>query len=158
MKNLRHEKIKQIIEQQVIDTQEELAELLKEEGFEVTQATVSRDIRQLMLLKVPNGSGRYRYAFPSDQNDIYTQTRMRIFQESIVSIKFTGNLIVVKTLPGTAEAVAATIDHVNWPEIFGTVAGDNTIFVAVNPVEMTENVVDRFRSLLLGDEISKEYS
>lgn len=148
MKDLRLEKIKKIIEQQVIDTQEELAEALKREGVEVTQATVSRDIRRLMLLKLPIGDGRYRYAFPSEQNPAYSPTRLRIFQDSIISINFSGNLVVIKTLPGTAEAVAFLIDYVKWPEIMGTVAGDNTIFVAVKPEDAVKQVIVKFKTLL----------
>lgn len=149
MKNLRHAKIKQIIEQQIIDTQEELIESLKKEGVEVTQATVSRDIREMMLIKVSNGDERYRYALPSEQNVIYAQKRMRTFQDSIISINFSGNIIVFRTLPGTAEAVAYTIDHVNWPEILGAIAGDNTIFVTVKSDDVAELVVAKFQALLL---------
>ncbi|VBB08001.1 arginine repressor [Lucifera butyrica] len=148
MKGLRHAKIKQIIEQQIIDTQEDLAEALKKEGIEVTQATVSRDIKELMLIKVPIGDGQYRYAFPPEQNAAFAQSRMRTFQDSVLSIDFSGNIIVLKTLPGTAQAVAFMIDYVKWPEVLGTVAGDDTIFVAVKPVEVAEQVVAKFHALL----------
>ena len=148
MKGLRHAKIKQIIDQQVIDTQEELAEALRKNSIAVTQATVSRDIKELMLIKVPTGDGRYRYAFPPEQNAALYQSRMRIFQDSIVSIDYSQNMIVLKTLPGTAQAVAYTIDYVKWPEILGTVAGDDTIFVIVKPVDAVEQVMAKFQALL----------
>lgn len=148
MKDLRLKKIKRIIEQRVIDTQEELAEALRQEGVEVTQATVSRDIRKLMLFKLPTGDGRYRYAFPADQNAVYAQTRLSIFQHSVTSINFSRNIVVIRTLPGTAEAAAFLIDYVRWPEIIGTVAGDNTIFVAVKSAEEVEQVIVKFRMLL----------
>lgn len=149
MKGLRHAKIKQIIEQQVIDTQEELAEALRKNDIDVTQATVSRDIKELMLIKVPTGDGRYRYAFPPDHNMIFSQSRMeRTFQDALVSIDHSENIIVLKTLPGTAQAVAYTIDYVKWPEILGTVAGDDTIFVVVKPIDSVERVIAKFQALL----------
>lgn len=149
MKGLRHAKIKQIIEQQVIDTQEELAEALRKNGIDITQATVSRDIKELMLIKVPTGDGRYRYAFPPEQNMIFSQSRMeRTFQDAIVSIDHSENIIVLKTLPGTAQAVAYTIDYVKWPEVLGTVAGDDTIFVVVKPIDAVEKIIAKFQALL----------
>jgi transcriptional regulator of arginine metabolism len=149
MKGLRHAKIKQIIEQQVIDTQEELAEALRKNNIDVTQATVSRDIKELMLIKVPTGDGRYRYAFPPEHNMIFSQSRMeRTFQDAIVSIENSENIIVLKTLPGTAQAVAYTIDYVKWPEVLGTVAGDDTIFVVVKPSDAVEKIIAKFQALL----------
>lgn len=149
MKGLRHAKIKQIIEQQVIDTQEELAEALRKNDIDVTQATVSRDIKELMLIKVPTGDGRYRYAFPPEHNMIFSQSRMeRTFQDALVSMDHSGNIIVLKTLPGTAQAVAYTIDYVKWPEVLGTVAGDDTIFVVVKPLEAVDQVIAKFQALL----------
>lgn len=149
MKGLRHAKIKQIIEQQVIDTQEELAEALRKNNIDVTQATVSRDIKELMLIKVPTGDGRYRYAFPPENNMIFSQSRMaRTFQDAIVSIDSSENIIVLKTLPGTAQAVAYTIDYVKWPEVLGTVAGDDTIFVVVKPSDAVDKIIAKFQALL----------
>jgi transcriptional regulator of arginine metabolism len=149
LKSLRHSKIKEIIDQQVVETQEDLAAALREHGIEVTQATVSRDIKELLLIKVPTGDGRYRYAFPSEQGVVLSQARMeRIFQDSVLSIVSSGTLIVIRTLPGTAQAVAYTVDYVRWPEILGTVAGDDTIFVAVATPEEVENLLAKFRKLL----------
>lgn len=148
MKGLRHGKIKEIIDQQVIETQEDLATSLREHGIDVTQATVSRDIKELMLIKVPTGDGRYRYAFPSEQGVVLSQARMeRIFQDSVISIASNENLIIIRTLPGTAQAIAYTIDYVRWPEILGTIAGDDTIFVTAVREEI-EQLLIKFRSLM----------
>ncbi len=149
MKALRHSKTKEIIDRYIIETQEDLAEALSKHGIDVTQATVSRDIKELMLIKVPTGDGRYRYAFPPEQNIIMSQARLeRTFQDSIVAIDFSQNIVVLRTLPGTAQAVAYTIDYVKWPEIIGTVAGDDTIFVLVKPMEAVPQVIAKFRSLM----------
>ncbi|QDR80793.1 arginine repressor [Sporomusa termitida] len=149
MKALRHSKTKEIIDRYIIETQEDLAEALSKHGIDVTQATVSRDIKELMLIKVPTGDGRYRYAFPPEQNVIMSQARLeRTFRDSIVAIDFSQNIVVLRTLPGTAQAVAYTIDYVKWPEIIGTVAGDDTIFVLVKPLEAVPQVIAKFRSLM----------
>lgn len=149
MKALRHSKIKEIVECYIIETQEDLAEALRKHGIDVTQATVSRDIKELMLIKIPTGDGRYRYAFPPEQNAIMSQARLaRTFQDSIVTIDFSQNIIVLRTHPGTAQAVAYAIDFVKWSEIIGTVGGDDTIFVLVKPLEAVPQVIARFRSLM----------
>ena len=149
MKISRHAKIKEIVEQQVIETQEELAESLRSHGIEVTQATVSRDIKELRLIKVPTGDGRYRYAYPMEQSLLFSQSRMeRMFRDSVVAIDYSENIIVLKTLPGGGQAVAATIDHAKWPEVIGTVAGDDNILVVVKPAQAAPTVADRFRGLL----------
>lgn len=151
MKGLRHSKIKEIIERSVIETQEELAEALRKEGIEITQATVSRDIKELMLIKVPTGDGRYRYAFPIEQNILFSQARMeRIFRDAVTSIDFSENLIVIKTLPGTANAVASTIDYAKWPEIIGTIAGDDNILIIAKPISAVPLLIQRFQTLLHG--------
>lgn len=148
MKALRHTSIKKIIENNVIETQEELAEALREHEIQVTQATVSRDIKELMLIKVPAGEGRYRYAFPIESNTAFLQPRMeRIFQDSVIGMDFSCNIVVIKTLPGTAQAVAAAIDNTKWPDIIGTVAGDDNILVVVKPVEAVSKVMAKLLTL-----------
>ena len=148
MKELRHAKIKEILEDTIILTQEELTEKLLEYGIKATQATVSRDIKELMLIKVPIGDGRYRYAFGVEQNTISQCRLERSFQDALVSINYSGNIIVLKTLPGTAQALGYNIDYLKWPEILGTVAGDDTIFVLVKSEGMIQKVIDNFNNLL----------
>ncbi|HWR39409.1 MAG TPA: arginine repressor [Patescibacteria group bacterium] len=149
MKLQRHGKIKEIVERNVIETQEDLAEALRKLGIEITQATVSRDIKELMLIKVPTGDGRYRYAFPAEQNMMLSQSRMsRTFQDSVTQLDCSQNIIVMKTLPGTAQAVAYTVDYIKWPEILGTVAGDDTIFVLIKSGETVPAVMEKFRSMM----------
>lgn len=149
MKGLRHTKIKEMIEKKVVETQEELADALSKEGIDVTQATVSRDIKELMLIKVPTGDGRYRYAFPPEQNIMISQSRMeRIFQDSVISMDFSLNIIVLRTQQGTAPAVAYTIDYVKWPEVIGTVAGEDTVLVVVKPAEAVQAIMAKFQALL----------
>ncbi|MDR3593017.1 MAG: arginine repressor [Negativicutes bacterium] len=149
MKTKRHARIKEIVESRSIQTQEELADELRKIGIEVTQATVSRDIKEMMLIKVPAADGEYRYALPREHNAAFSQSRMeRTFQDSVIAVDHSLNLIVLKTHPGTAQAVAYTIDTVNWPEILGTVAGDDTICVIVKPPEAVLAVMTRFQSLM----------
>ena len=148
MKTVRHALIMQLIDSMKIETQEELAEELKRRGMAVTQATVSRDIKELRLIKELSEEGHYSYtAFERGdrgQNNHY----IRIFVESVISILPAGNLIVIKTLSASASAAAEAIDNLRWPEIVGTLAGENTIFVAVQSAEKVETVSDRFRDLM----------
>ena len=148
MKGLRHAKIREIVEQNIIETQEELAEALNRQGIKVTQATVSRDIKELMLLKVPKGDGQYRYAFPAEAQVNFSQSRMaRNFQDSVINIDSSQNIIVLRTIPGAAQSVASTIDYLKWPEILGTVAGDDTIFVLIKSAEAMQAVIGKFQAL-----------
>lgn len=148
MKSTRHSKIKDIIENQVIETQEDLAEALRKQNIEVTQATVSRDIKEMMLIKIPTGDGRYRYAYPLEKNVIFSKTRMaRMFQDSVIGMNYSENIIVIKTLPGTANAVASTLDYAKWPEIIGTVAGDDNILVVVKPMDAVPEVMKKLELL-----------
>ncbi|MEG0797598.1 MAG: arginine repressor [Acidaminococcaceae bacterium] len=147
MKLTRHEKIKEIVEKQMIETQYDLARTLRANGIDVTQATVSRDIKELMLIKVPDATGRYRYAFPKEHGSMLTQGRLeRTFQDSIVSIRISENLVVIRTLPGTAQAVAYAVDYMKWPEVLGTVAGDDTIFVAIDAQKNLEVFTNRLNA------------
>lgn len=149
MKSVRHAVIKSIIEHDVIETQEELAEALKKKRIKVTQATVSRDIKELMLIKVPTGDGRYRYASPMHNAILFTADRMqRLFQDTVTECDFSENIIVIKTLPGGANTVASALDHAKWPEVLGTVAGDDNIFVIIKPKEKTEEIMKRLQSYL----------
>lgn len=148
MKARRQAKILEIIKHQVIETQEELAEALGRHGIPVTQATVSRDIKELQLNKVPTGDGRYRYGLPDEVPSVSWDKRRRIFQESVLGVDYSENLIIVKSLPGTAPGVASAIDHLGWLEMIGSVAGDDTVLVVIKPKEATLEVVERIRSLM----------
>jgi transcriptional regulator of arginine metabolism len=149
MKARRQAKILELIRTQVVETQEELAEALSREGIPVTQATISRDIKELQLTKVPTGDGRYRYAIPDEQaGGASWDKRRRIFRESVLGIEHSGNIIVVRALQGTAASVAYALDHLAWPEVLGTIAGEDTVFVVCKPQEAAAEVCDRVRSLM----------
>lgn len=149
MKGLRHARISEIVQERIIETQDDLTNALKELGIEVTQATVSRDIKELMLIKIPMGDGRYRYSAPDEQSGVFSQTKMtRTFQDSIVKIKVSENILVIRTLPGTAQAVAYNIDYVKWPEILGTVAGDDTIFVVLTDRIYADTVIAKLKQFM----------
>ena len=148
MKTIRHAAILEIIEKRDVETQEELAEMLKDRGILVTQATVSRDIKELHLLKVLSESGGYKYATLDKAEKGMTDRFVRIFSESVLSMSNASNLIVIKTLTGSANAAAEAIDNLRWAPVVGTIAGDNTIFVAVRSPEEVEQVMERFRSML----------
>lgn len=148
MKARRQAKILELIKTSVIETQEELAEALGRQGIPVTQATVSRDIKELQLNKVPTGDGRYRYALPDEVPTGAWEKRRRMFQESVLGIDHSGNIIIVKSLPGTAPGVGLALDHLGWPEMIGSVAGDDTVIVIIKPVEATTEVAERIRGLM----------
>lgn len=149
MREKRLDVIRSIISQEIIETQDELAEALRNRHIRVTQATVSRDIKELMLIKVPTGDGRYRYALPSDSSYVFTKDRMvRVFRDTIVGCDYSENILVVKTLPGGASTVASALDSCNWPEIVGTVAGDDTILAVVKPIESTPKILARLSEFL----------
>ncbi|MDI3522040.1 MAG: transcriptional regulator of arginine metabolism [Bacillota bacterium] len=142
-------KILELINAQPIETQEELAELLKKSGFEVTQATVSRDIKELRLIKVPSGQDRYCYALPPELPKGTIESRLRrIFRESVFSMDSSENLIVIKSLPGSAQAVGSAIDSLDWEDIIGTVAGDDTILVVIKRKEKVAEVLKGFEQLM----------
>jgi len=148
MKAQRHIKIREIIANKDIETQEELVEELKKAGYNVTQATVSRDIKELPLVKVPTNDGRYKYSLPADHRFNPLQKLKRMLTESFVGIEKSENLIVMKTLPGNANAVGALIDNLDWPEIIGTIAGDDTILIICRDREKVPEIVNRFIDLL----------
>ena len=141
MKRFRYTKIKEIVQSRPIETQEELAKALQEEGIEVTQATVSRDIKELMLIKVPTSDGHYRYALSQEQNMLMSKNRMaRLFQDSIVRVDSALNQIVIHSMPGSANMVAAAIDLAKWENVIGTIAGDDTILIITNSTESVPKI------------------
>ena len=131
MKTVRQVAILDIIEKHNIETQEELAEALRQRGILVTQATVSRDIKELRLLKVLTPTGAYKYATADKAENGLSERFIRMLSESLLSVAASNNLIVVKTLSGSANVAAEALDSLRWPEILGTLAGDNTILLII---------------------------
>lgn len=149
MKARRQMKVQEIITKEIIHTQEELADKLQMSGFNVTQATVSRDIKEMGLIKVPSADADYRYAVPNEVHPTNLQDRLiRVLRETVVSINDTESLIVIRTIPGNAHALAAVMDNSNWEEVIGTVAGDDTILLVIKPKEAVTGVLERITNLL----------
>ncbi|MDD3839185.1 MAG: arginine repressor [Clostridia bacterium] len=148
MKIHRHAKILEIIQQKDIETQEELTDELRNIGIDVTQATISRDIKELRLTKVLAESGKYKYAYIEQDGESISNKLIRVFSDSIISINHVNNLIVIKTLTGSAHAAAAAVDSFKYTEILGTIAGDDTILVIVQTNEIAEALVKKFKKLL----------
>jgi transcriptional regulator of arginine metabolism len=149
MKINRHAKIIELINTYQIGTQEELAEYLNREGFKVTQATVSRDIRDLKLTKVPAENGRQRYAVHQENEPQMSERYIRVLREGFVSMDMAQNILVIKTVSGMAMAVGASIDALNWNEVVGCIAGDDTIMCAIRSVEDTVVVMDKINKIVL---------
>ena len=148
MKRIRQRKIIEIVENNEIETQEELAARLEKEGFVTTQATISRDIRELKLSKVTNKEGRQRYIVLKQEENYLVDKYNRVLREGFVSMDQAQNILVVKTVSGMAMAVAAAIDGLKYPEIVGSIAGDDTIMVAVRSTEETTTLIHKIRELL----------
>lgn len=149
MKINRHAKIIELINTYQIGTQEELAEYLNREGFKVTQATVSRDIRNLKLTKVPAENGRQRYVARQENENLMSERYMRVLREGFISMDMAQNILVVKTVSGMAMAVAAAIDALKWNEVVGCIAGDDTVMCAIRSAEDTITVMDKIRKIIL---------
>ena len=148
MKQTRHIRIVELIEKYDIETQEELAEYLKKDGFAVTQATVSRDIRELKLTKIPTGNGRQKYAVLRQDDSHLGDKYIRVLKECFVSMDSAQNILVIKTGVGMAMAVAAAIDAMKFEEIVGSIAGDDTIMMAIRTVEDTQLVMRKIRETM----------
>lgn len=148
MKSARHTAIAEIIESRNIETQEELAEALRERGILVTQATVSRDIKELHLIKVLSETGGYKYATLDKAEKGMNERFIRMFAESVLSVVCANNLVVIKTLAGSAHVAGEAVDSLKWPEILGSIAGDNTILVICRTNEEAPQIVERFRSMM----------
>ncbi|MGO4373951.1 transcriptional regulator AhrC/ArgR [Paenibacillus sp. 2TAB19] len=149
MKGIRQFKIKDLITNQVIETQDELVEALRLSGLHVTQATVSRDMKELMLIKVPAGEGKYKYSLPQElqrQNPVHKLKRALL--DHFVHIDFTDNLVVMKCLPGTANAIGALLDNMEWPEVMGTICGDDTILIICRTKTQSGELVEQLLALL----------
>lgn len=140
--------MKELVEQFDIETLEELADKLKEAGYTVTQATISRDIRELKLSKIPMGDGRQKYAILAHSDHYLGEKYIRVLKDGFVSMDMAQNILVVKTVSGMAMAVAAAIDAMKLKEIVGSIAGDDTIMMAVRTVEDTQIVMEIIRNVL----------
>ncbi len=148
MKYNRHAKILDIIDNNDIETQEELAERLKEQGMDVTQATVSRDIKELRLIKVMTPEGKYKYsAFAQTENQVSNRL-ITILTEAYVSSDYANNIVVVKTLSGMAQAAGSAIDSLKWTEILGTIAGDDTLIMVCRAEKIAEDIVNKFNKMI----------
>ena len=148
MKTVRQVAILDIIEKQEIETQEELASALNARGIRVTQATVSRDIRQLRLEKSRTPDGGQKYVAPKDDAALLVGKFSRVMKDGLVSMDQAQNILVIKTVSGMAMAVAAALDHLQFPEIVGCIAGDDTIMVAVRTVNDTVLLMEKIRRLI----------
>lgn len=146
--NDRQEKILDIIINKPIETQEELTSELEKEGFQVTQATISRDIRKMKLTKVADSTGRLRYVSYSETNEDLDEKYTRILKDGFISMDNAQNILVIKTVPGMAMAVCAALDNIKFGEIVGSIAGDDTIMCAVRSVEDVANVMSRLRTII----------
>ena len=145
VKARRHQRILDIVRSKPIQTQEDLSAELAREGMSVTQATISRDIKELRLIKAPVGDGSYRYTVPVDRNiDDINRRIERVFREAVISVEDSDNIVVIKTLEGAAQAVGAIVDDLDWPEVVGSLAGDDTIFVVVKPADKALEIMARF--------------
>ena len=149
MKVNRHVKIVELVNKYDIETQEELADRLRAEGFQITQATVSRDIRDLKLTKVATDDGRQKYVVLKATENALRDKYIRILKDGFVSMDMAMNILVIKTVSGMAMAVAAAIDEMRWNEVVGCIAGDDTIMCAVRTSEDTAAVLDKIRKIVL---------
>ena len=151
MKNIRHQQIIEVIKNNPVETQEELLERLRLSGVDVTQATISRDIRELKINKVVLPNGATKYTVPSDTvaavDAQVGEKFRRHFREGVTAIELAGNMLVIKTLPGMAMGVAAALDHINKADIIGSIAGDDTVFAAIRDAGNAQHVIEQLRGV-----------
>lgn len=148
MKIARHAKILEIINNKEIETQEDLAEELRKSGIDVTQATVSRDIKELKLIKVLSDNGTYKYASISPTENMLSDKLVAIFAQTVLLIDYVNNTVVVRTISGSASAAAEAIDSLGWDGIVGTLAGDNTVFILARNNDKAEEIVGKLKKLI----------
>lgn len=149
MKNYRHQKIMEIIQNNEVETQEELVELLEAEGFSATQATVSRDIKQLNLRKVARSSGKQCYGVYQGNEVRINDKLIRVLRDGFVSMDSAQNILVVRTVSGMAMAVAAAIDALQIPHIVGSIAGDDTVMCAIKSVDDVDSVIESLEQMII---------
>lgn len=148
MKTKRQAKMLELIRKHEIETQEELSDYLQKEGYQVTQATVSRDIRELKLTKVAMNNGRQKYAALTDNSEDLSEKYIRVFRDGFVSMDMAQNMLVIKTVSGMAMAVAAALDAIKFHEVVGCIAGDDTIMCAVRSVDDTIIVMEKIKKMV----------
>ncbi len=148
MKTRRHARILEIIREHDIDTQEGLLRYLREDGFDVTQATVSRDIKELRLVKTLSADGRYKYSSGSEASVDISSKFYSFFSESVVGVEAAQNILVIKCMTGMAQAVCAAMDAVRYKDFVGTLAGEDTIFVVCRTSSKAEEIQDEFRKMI----------
>lgn len=148
MKTNRQSKIIEIIQKNEVETQDELSALLEKDGFRVTQATVSRDIRELKLTKIPTAGGRQKYAVITDAPENLSKKYERVLREGFLSMDMAQNILVIKTVSGMASAVCAAIDAMKMREIVGSIAGDDTTMCAIRTVDDTYAVMKKIRRIV----------
>ncbi len=148
MKKIRHNKIIELIQKYDVETQEELAGRLRGAGFSVTQATVSRDIRELKLSKVSTANGGQKYVILKQDDGNMGDKYIRVLHDAFVSVEAAQNILVLKTVSGMAMAAAAALDALKFPEVVGCIAGDDTIFVAAHTVAEAQNLVDKIHEMI----------
>ena len=148
MKTKRQTKILELIQKYDIETQEEMSAYLTRDGYQVTQATVSRDIRELKLTKIAMDNGRQRYAVLSDADTGMAERLVRVLREGFVSMDYAGNILVIKTVSGMASAVGAAVDAIKLSEIIGSIAGDDTLMCVIRTEEDAVNIMNKLRKLV----------
>ena len=149
MKNQRQEQLLQIIAEETVETQEQLLERLQERGIRSTQATISRDIKELHLIKEPVGQGRYRYAVSAHRTKLNFADRLRtIFREGVLSVDYAQNLVVIKTMPGLASAACAALDDMGVAYMVGSLAGDDTAFLVMRDTESAASFCEEIKEML----------
>ncbi len=148
MKTRRHAKILEIINNNSVETQEELQSLLREAGYNVTQATVSRDIKELRLIKTPDAAGGYHYSTARDGGEHISARFHSIFADSVVNVQYAQNIVVVHCLTGMAQAACAAMDSLHWKQVIGTLAGDDTFICVVTSERDAEDLVLELKKML----------
>ncbi len=148
MKTKRQSKMLELIRKNEIETQEEILAYLLKEGFAVTQATVSRDIRELKLTKIATSGGKQKYAVLNEPTDDLSEKYVRVLKDGFISMDMAQNILVIKTVSGMANAVCASIDAMNIHEIVGTIAGDDTIMCAIRTTEDTVAIMKKLRKIV----------
>ena len=148
MKIARQAKIMELIENFEIETQEELASRLKDAGFDVTQASVSRDIREMKLTKISTGKGKQKYTAIAGSDPEVSERLIRVFREAVINLDYAQNMIVIKTLEGMGMAVGVALDNMNNKEILGTIAGDDTVFCVIRSEHQAVNIIEKLYRLI----------